>query len=73
LFRSRHRAHSPSELFFFFLSFALRPLAFPHGAASALTIVDPYAWERSSVNQLALGDLVSAGQLAANEEGRPAE
>jgi hypothetical protein len=38
-----------------------------------LTIVDPYAWERSSVTQLALGDLVSAGQLAANEEGRPAE
>jgi hypothetical protein len=35
-------------------------------------ILDPYAWERSSVNQLALGDLVSAGQLAANEEGRPA-
>jgi hypothetical protein len=38
-----------------------------------LTIVDPYAWERSSVNRLALSDLVSAGQLAANEEGRPAE
>jgi hypothetical protein len=38
-----------------------------------LTIVDPYAWERSSVTRLALGDLVSAGQLAANEEGRPAE
>jgi hypothetical protein len=26
-----------------------------------LTIVDPYAWERSSVTRLALGDLVSAG------------
>jgi hypothetical protein len=38
-----------------------------------LTIVDPYAWERSSVTRLALGELVSAGQLAANEEGRPAE
>jgi hypothetical protein len=38
-----------------------------------LTIVDPYAWERSSVTRLALGDLVSAGQLAANKEGRPAE
>jgi hypothetical protein len=38
-----------------------------------LTIVDPYVWERSSVSRLALGDLVSAGQLAANEEGRPAE
>jgi hypothetical protein len=38
-----------------------------------LTILDPYAWERSSVTRLALRDLVSAGQLAANEEGRPAE
>jgi hypothetical protein len=38
-----------------------------------LTILDPYAWERSTVTQLALGELVSAGQLAANEEGRPAE
>jgi hypothetical protein len=38
-----------------------------------LTILDPYAWERSTVTRLALGDLVSAGQLAANEEGRPAE
>jgi hypothetical protein len=38
-----------------------------------LVIVDPYAWERSTVTRLALGDLVSAGQLAANEEGRPAE
>jgi hypothetical protein len=38
-----------------------------------LTIVDPYAWEHSSVTRLALGDLVSAGQLAVNEEGRPAE
>jgi hypothetical protein len=26
-----------------------------------LTILDPYAWERSSVNRLALNDLVSAG------------
>jgi hypothetical protein len=38
-----------------------------------LTIFDPYAWERSTVTRLALGDLVSAGQLAENEEGRPAE
>jgi hypothetical protein len=38
-----------------------------------LTIVDPYAWERSSVTRLALDDLVSAGQLAENEDGRPAE
>jgi hypothetical protein len=37
-----------------------------------LTILDPYAWERSSVTQLALGELVTAGQLAANEDGRPA-
>jgi hypothetical protein len=38
-----------------------------------LTILDPYAWERSTVTRMALGELVSAGQLAANEEGRPAE
>jgi hypothetical protein len=38
-----------------------------------LTIVDPDVWERSSVTWLALGDLVSAGQLAANEERRPVE
>jgi hypothetical protein len=38
-----------------------------------LTILDPYAWERSSVTQLALGELVTAGQLTANEDGRPAE
>jgi hypothetical protein len=38
-----------------------------------LTILDPYAWEQSTVTQLSLGELVSAGQLAANEDGRPAE
>jgi hypothetical protein len=38
-----------------------------------LVIVDPYAWERSTVTRLALGELVAAGQLAANVEGRPAE
>jgi hypothetical protein len=38
-----------------------------------LTILGPYAWERSMVNRLALCELVSTGQLAANEEGRPAE
>jgi hypothetical protein len=38
-----------------------------------LVIVNPYAWERSTVTRLALGELVAAGQLAANEEGRPAE
>jgi hypothetical protein len=37
-----------------------------------LTILDPYAWEWSTVTRLALGELVSAGQLAANAEGRPA-
>jgi hypothetical protein len=38
-----------------------------------LTILEPYAWERSTVTRLALGKLVTAGQLAANEDGRPAE
>jgi hypothetical protein len=38
-----------------------------------LTILDPYAWERSTVTRLALNELFSAGQLAANEEGRPAQ
>jgi hypothetical protein len=38
-----------------------------------LTILDPYTWERSTVTRLVLGELVSAGQLAANAEGRPAE
>jgi hypothetical protein len=38
-----------------------------------LVIVDPYAWERSMVTRLVLNQLVTAGQLAANEEGRPAE
>jgi hypothetical protein len=38
-----------------------------------LVIVDPYAWGRSSVTRLALSELVAAGQLAANEQGRPAE
>jgi hypothetical protein len=38
-----------------------------------LVIVDPYAWESSTVMRLALGELVAAGQLAVNVEGRPAE
>jgi hypothetical protein len=38
-----------------------------------LIIVDPLAWERSTVTQLALNQLVTGGQLAANEDGRPAE
>jgi hypothetical protein len=35
--------------------------------------MDPFVWERSTVTQLALNQLVTAGQLAANEDGRPAE
>jgi hypothetical protein len=38
-----------------------------------LVIVDPYAWERSTVTQLALNQLVATGQLAANEDGRSVE
>jgi hypothetical protein len=38
-----------------------------------LIIIDPLAWERSTVTRLALNQLVTGGQLAANEDGRPAE
>jgi hypothetical protein len=38
-----------------------------------LVIVNLYAWERSTVTRLALNELVAAGQLAANKEGRPTE
>jgi hypothetical protein len=38
-----------------------------------LTIIDPLTWERSTVTPLALGQLVTGGQLAANEDGHPAE
>jgi hypothetical protein len=38
-----------------------------------LTIVDPLAWEHSAVTRVVLNQLVTAGQLAANEDGRPAE
>jgi hypothetical protein len=38
-----------------------------------LIIIDSLLWERLSVTRLALGQLVTAGQLAANEDGRPAE
>jgi hypothetical protein len=38
-----------------------------------LIIIDPLAWERSTVTRLTLNQLVNAGQLAANEDGRPAE
>jgi hypothetical protein len=38
-----------------------------------LVIIDPFAWERSTVTRLALNQLVTASQLVANEDGRPAE
>jgi hypothetical protein len=38
-----------------------------------LTIIDPLAWERLTVTPRALGQLVTGGQLAANEDGQPAE
>jgi hypothetical protein len=38
-----------------------------------LVIIDPPAWERSTVTPVALGQLVAGGQLAANEDGRPAD
>jgi hypothetical protein len=37
-----------------------------------LIIIDPLAWERSTVTRLALNQPVTGGQLAANEDGRPA-
>jgi hypothetical protein len=37
-----------------------------------LVIIDPLARERSTVTRLALNQLVTGGQLAANEDGRPA-
>jgi hypothetical protein len=36
-------------------------------------ILDPLAWERSTVTPLALGQLVAGGQLAAIEDGQQAE
>jgi hypothetical protein len=38
-----------------------------------LIIIYPLAWERSTVTWLALNQLVTAGQLAANEDGQPAD
>jgi hypothetical protein len=38
-----------------------------------LVIIDPLAWERSTVTPLALGQLVTGGQLAVNEDGQPTE
>jgi hypothetical protein len=37
-----------------------------------ITIVDPLPWPRSTATRLSLSELVTAGQLAANEDGRPA-
>jgi hypothetical protein len=36
-----------------------------------ITIIDPLSWLRSTVTRLSLSELVTAGQLAANEDGRP--
>jgi hypothetical protein len=38
-----------------------------------LIIIDPLAWERSTLTRLTLNQLVTGGQLAGNEDGRPAE
>jgi hypothetical protein len=38
----------------------------------SITVIDPLPWPRSMATRLALSELVSAGQLAANEDGRPA-
>jgi hypothetical protein len=38
-----------------------------------ITVIDPPAWERSTVMTLSLNLLVAGGQLAANVEGQPAE
>jgi hypothetical protein len=37
-----------------------------------ITIVDPLPWPRLTVTRLALSELVTTGQLAAKEDGRPA-
>jgi hypothetical protein len=37
-----------------------------------ITIIDPSPWPRSTATRLALSKLVTAGQLAANEDGCPA-
>jgi hypothetical protein len=38
----------------------------------SITIIDPLPWPRSTARRLALSELVTVGQLAANEDGRPA-
>jgi hypothetical protein len=37
-----------------------------------ITVIDPLSWPRSTETRLALSELVTAGQLAENEDGRPA-
>jgi hypothetical protein len=37
----------------------------------SITIIDPLLWPRSTATRLALSELVTAGQLVANEDGRP--
>jgi hypothetical protein len=36
-----------------------------------ITVIDPLSWPRSTATRPALSELVTAGQLAANEDGRP--
>jgi hypothetical protein len=38
----------------------------------SITVVDPFPWPRSTATRLTLSEQVTAGQLAANEDGRPA-
>jgi hypothetical protein len=42
-------------------------MAPPH----SITVTDPLPWPRSTATRLVLSELVTAGQLAANEDGRP--
>jgi hypothetical protein len=37
----------------------------------SIIVIDPLAWPRSTATRLALSELVTAGQLAANEDRRP--
>jgi hypothetical protein len=37
-----------------------------------ITIIDPLPWSRSTATMLSLSELVTAGQLAVNEDGHPA-
>jgi hypothetical protein len=39
----------------------------------SITVIDLPAWQRSTATKLSLNLLVAGGQLAANEEGQPAE